>query len=185
MTIWITARTAGLVALVLLTASTSLGALTGMGSRRPVPRYVTQYVHRVTATLGLGALVVHILTILADPYARVGVTGAIVPFTAGYRATWVGLGTITTYLVIAIAAVGFARGRMASSRTGATVWRAIHASAYAAWALALVHGFTSGTDSTLGWVRLTYLACLLAVPACAAARLSLPKPLRSGAAVTA
>ena len=184
MTIWITARTAGLAALVLLTATTCLGALT-TGSRRPVGRYVSQYVHRVTATLGLGALAVHVATILADSYAHVGATGAIVPFTAGYRATWVGLGTIAAYLLIAVAAVGFARGRMAASRSGAAAWRAIHLSAYAAWALALLHGFTSGTDSRLSWVRLTYLACLITVPACAAVRLSLPKPARAAKVVTA
>ncbi len=179
MTIWLTARSAGLAALLLLTVATALGASASRSDREPGRRYIIQYVHRVAAALGIGALAVHILTVLADTYAKVGLTGALVPFTSGYRATAVGLGTIAAYLLVAVAAFGFARGRMAVSAAGARVWRAVHASAYAAWAIALVHGFASGTDSAQPWVRLLYLSCLTAVPAALALRLSVPHPKRS------
>jgi sulfoxide reductase heme-binding subunit YedZ len=165
MTIWFTLRGAGLTALTLLTITTCLGALVSGGSR-PDVRYVGQYVHRVTASLGLGVLVLHISTALADSYAGVGVRGAIVPFTSGYRATWVGLGTIAAYLLVTVGAFGFARGRLAASALGAATWRAVHMLSYGAWGLALLHGFESGTDSALPWVRLLYLVCLASVPVC-------------------
>jgi sulfoxide reductase heme-binding subunit YedZ len=161
MTLWLTARGAGLAALVLLTATTCLGALTS-GRGDPAARYVTQYVHRVLAGLGLGVLMLHIGTIVADSYAHVGVSGAVVPFTSGYRATWVGLGTVAAYLVVATAVLGLARGRIASSAGGARTWRTVHAAGYAAWALALYHGFASGTDSGVAWVRWVYVACTAA-----------------------
>ena len=176
MILWLTARGAGLSALVLLTVTTCLGALVTVPGRRPDVRYIAQYVHRVTAVLGLGVLGLHVGTLALDSFAKVGVTGAIVPFTSGYRATWVGLGTIAAYLLLVVAAVGFARGRMAVTRAGAATWRTLHGLAYGAWVIALVHGFMAGTDSGLGWVRLLYLGCLAAVPACLAVRLTPAAP---------
>src|ERR1700749_338173 len=109
MTLWMTARGAGLAALVLLTITTTLGALGTRRSANPANRVVRQYVHRTAGALGIGVLLIHIVTIVADSYANVGVTGAIIPFTAGYRATWVGLGTIALYLLIVGAGFGLAR----------------------------------------------------------------------------
>jgi hypothetical protein len=35
----------------------------------------------------------------------------------------------------------------------------------------MLHGFTTGSDSSLGWVRLLYLGCLVAVVGSLASRL--------------
>lgn len=172
MTVWLTARGAGLAALVLLTAATAVGALVSSRSLRPDLRVVVQYVHRTAAGAGLGVLVLHVLTVLADTYAHVGVTGAVVPFTAGYRATWVGLGTIAAYALVAVSVLGLARGRMAASARGAALWRGLHLLAWPAWALAMVHGLFSGTDTHLPWVRLLYLVCGAAVAVALSARLA-------------
>jgi sulfoxide reductase heme-binding subunit YedZ len=171
MTVWLTARGAGLSALVLLTIATALGALVSV--RGPAGRrYVAQYVHRVGAALGLGVLGLHVATVLADSYAHVGVSGALVPFTAGFMPTAVGLGTIGAYLFVAVAALGFARGRMAGSVRAVKAWRGLHSLAYAAWVVALVHGFATGTDSAIGWVRAIYVACIAAVIGALASRLT-------------
>jgi methionine sulfoxide reductase heme-binding subunit len=171
MTIWMTARGAGLAALVLLTVSTTLGAL---GARRGPAgrRVVLQYVHRTAGALGIGVLALHIVTIVADSYAHVGVTGAVIPFTSGYRATWVGLGTIAMYALLLVAGFGFARGRLAATSTGARVWRMTHLLAYGAWAVAMLHGYTSGTDSDVAWVIALYVLCLISVGGALAVRLA-------------
>ena len=171
MTIWMTARGAGLSALVLLTVSTCVGALTS-GRGKPATRVVLQYVHRTAASLGLGVLVLHVGMILADSYAQVGVTGAIVPFTSTYRATWVGLGTLAAYSFLFVSALGYARGRIAGSQRGVAIWRKLHCAAYGGWALAVVHGFKSGTDSSVTWVRMLYVFSVLSVLAAAAFRVS-------------
>ncbi|MBV9592306.1 MAG: ferric reductase [Actinobacteria bacterium] len=173
MLLWYTARGAGLSALILLTATTALGAITS-GRGRPTGRLVTQYVHRVLGGLGLGVLVLHVVTILADSYAHVGVTGAIVPFTAGYRATWVGLGTIAAYLLLFVSVLGLGRGRLAGTRRGAAIWRSLHALAYGAWGFAIIHGFESGTDSGVLWVRALYVLCLVAVAGSLSYRFTAP-----------
>ncbi len=174
MTIWYLARGAGLAALMLLTASTAIGALmTGRG--RSTTRVMWNYVHRVTASLGLGVLVLHIGSILADSYSHVGWVGSIVPFTSGYRPTWVGLGTLAVYAFVLAAAVGVARARIATSERGARAWRWLHGLAYGGWGLAMLHGFNSGSDSELAWVRMLYVACGVAVAASIAVRVGLER----------
>ena len=169
MTLWYIARGAGLAALVLLTITTCVGALT-TGRGRADNRVVVQYVHRVTASLGLAVLALHLATILADSYAHVGWSGAIVPFTSGYRPTWVALGTLAGYTFVLAAAVGLARGRIATSSRGAIVWRWLHGLGYLGWALAMLHGLEAGTDSSVGWVRWLYVGCAAAVAGSATAR---------------
>lgn len=162
MSIWFTARGAGLSALVLLTIATSLGALMSRHAHAG-HRYVAQYIHRAAAGLGLTVLVLHITTILLDTYAHVGLTGAFIPFTAGFRPTAVAFGTLALYTFIGVSVLGLARGRMASSPRGARVWRGLHGLGYVGWGMAVLHGYTSGTDSSVGWVRLLYVACVMAV----------------------
>jgi len=171
MNTWFTARGAGLSALVLLSVSTSLGALVSMAGSASV-RYLVQYVHRVCAGLGLTVLALHVTTILADSFAHVGWSGALIPFTSGYRPTAVALGTLAAYTVLAVAVLGLARGRMAASERGARVWRALHGLAYVGWGTAVLHGFTAGTDSSVGWVRLIYVGCIAGVLGSFGARLS-------------
>ncbi len=169
MTLWMTARGAGLAALTLMSFSICGGAI-AIVIRPPSARLVLQYMHRAGAALGLGVLVLHVATIAADSYAHVGLTGAIIPFTSGYRATWVGLGTIAAYLFLITAALGLARVPMAASARGAALWRKLHGLAYGGWAIALIHGFKSGTDSAVTWVEALYLICLIAGASAIAAR---------------
>jgi predicted ferric reductase len=178
MTLWYTARGAGLAALLALTLATTLGAL---GSRRIASassRVIVQYLHRSAAVLGLSLVAVHLSAILMDSQAHVGVAGALVPFASSYRPGAVALGSITAYLLLLVAALGAARGRLAASATGARTWRAVHTLAYVAWLTAIWHGFTAGTDSGLGWVRLLFLACLITVPVALLLRLSGLRPAR-------
>jgi hypothetical protein len=169
--LWLIARGAGLSALVLLSISTALGALmTGRGSAPE--RVVWHYVHRVTASLGLGVLALHISTILADPYAHVGWRAAAIPFTADYRPTWVGLGTVAVYTFVLVAAIGAARGRFAASSRGAATWRGLHSLAYVGFGSAMWHGFMSGSDSNITWVRALYVTCGVAVAGSLALRLT-------------
>ncbi|MGI8677405.1 MAG: hypothetical protein ACR2LX_01700 [Jatrophihabitans sp.] len=185
MNIWFTARGAGLSALVLLSVSTCLGALVSRPGD-PVRRYLAQYLHRAAAGLGLTVLTVHVATILADSYAHVGWRGALIPFTSGYRPGWVAFGSLAAYTIVAVSILGLARGRLAASATGARVWRSLHALAYLGWASAMLHGFTSGTDSGVGWVRALYIACLVAVLGCVLARVPQgprPAPVRPSTAM--
>jgi len=173
MWIWYAARGAGLAALILLTATTCLGTVMSGRSRtsaHPDGRVVVQYVHRFLATTALAVLGLHVVMILAESYAHVGVLGAAVPFTSAYRPLWVGLGSIAAYTMLLAAGTGWLRRRLAQSPHAARVWRVLHGTAYAGWALAMLHGLRSGTDTHLAWVRWIYRACLAAVAGSVAVR---------------
>ncbi|SDI93738.1 Ferric reductase like transmembrane component [Frankineae bacterium MT45] len=187
MTIWYTARGAGLAALVMLTLATAAGALASarlpagaLASARLQPspirsaptRVLLQYLHRSAAVAGLALILLHVTAILADSYAGVGWLGAMVPFASGYRPGLVALGSIAAYLFVLVAATGAARGRLTRSPEAVRLWRGLHLSAYLAWAVSALHGFTIGSDSDLAWARWLYLGCVVAVAGSLALRLA-------------
>ncbi len=185
MTLWYIARAAGLVALALLTVATALGAFAsvrpaGDGARAQGWRFALQYVHRAAAVTGIGLLVVHVTTLVLDSQSGVDLKAVVVPFTASYRPVAVALGSLALLATVATAAIGAVRGRLATSVRAARAWRALHLSAYGAWALAMAHGFTAGTDSTYGPVLLGYLGALLVVGLAIATRLRSHQVAQSG-----
>jgi sulfoxide reductase heme-binding subunit YedZ len=132
---------------------------------------VAQYTHRAAAGLGIGLIVLHVGTILADRKAGVGAYGALVPFASAYRPNAVALGSLAAYTLLLVAALGLARGRLAASARAARAWRYVHTLAYGAWGLAMLHGLYAGTDAGLPWVRTLWVLCLLAVLGSVAVRL--------------
>jgi DMSO/TMAO reductase YedYZ heme-binding membrane subunit len=170
--LWFTARGAGLAAMLILTIATALGALGSTRLRSVSNRVIIQYMHRTAAVLGLSLIVVHVTTLVLDSKSHVSLAGALVPFAAHYRPSAVALGSIAMYLVLFVAALGLARGRLAASRAGAATWRGLHLLAYPAWGIAIVHGLMAGTDRSQNWVVLLTLGCAVAVLVAVAWRVS-------------
>jgi sulfoxide reductase heme-binding subunit YedZ len=161
--LWFVARGAGLSALLVLTLSATLGALGSIKATSASGRVVVQYLHRTAAVLGLTLIASHVVTLVLDHLSHVSLAGALLPFTARYRPTAVGLGSLALYLFAIAAAVGLARRRWAGSVTAAKTWRLVHLLAYPAWVLAALHGLLAGTDRGRGWVVLLNLSCIAAV----------------------
>lgn len=185
MTLWYVARAAGLAALLMLSAATALGALASMRRGRSDRRVILQYLHRAAATLGLTLLVAHVTAIVLDTRSGVSLRAVVIPLTSGYRPVAVAMGTVAAYLFVLVAVLGAARGRMATSRRGAAMWRAIHVSAYGGWGLGVLHGFLAGTDDGQIWVRALDVLVVGVVLAALAARLSAPRPRRAQLIATA
>ena len=69
--LWALGRGTGITALVFLTVSMILGIVTRSGRALPgLPRFGVQNVHRAAALIGVILVVVHMLALLADPYAQ-------------------------------------------------------------------------------------------------------------------
>ena len=160
MLIWYLARGAGISAYVMLSLATAAGALTSRRSSHIGRRLIVQYVHRSAALTGLALLGLHITTLLADRYARVGAAGALLPLASGYRPVAVSFGLLAMYLLVAAALTGLLRTRFARSEAAGRRWRSIHLLGYAAWASAAWHFYTVGTDAGQWWARLVLLAGL-------------------------
>lgn len=158
-TLWYLTRGAGAVALLLLTASTLVGALTaGRWRSDGWPRFAVATIHRNLTLLALVFIGIHVATTIADGYAPIGVKDVFVPFVSQYRPIWLGLGALALDVLLAIGISTALRKRI-----GYRVWRLLHWSAYAAWPLALAHGLGSGSDVRHGWMALLSLGCLALV----------------------
>jgi sulfoxide reductase heme-binding subunit YedZ len=165
---WYLARGTGVVSLILLTVVVALGIASRSG--RPafgLPRFAVSAVHRNAGLLAVVLLALHVTSLLADPYAQLKLIDVVVPFLGAYRPVWLGLGTLGLDLILALVVTSLLRHRL-----GVRSWRAVHWLAYAAWPVALLHGLGTGTDSAQLWLRGIAAACLAAVLAAIAWRLS-------------
>jgi len=166
-TLWYLTRGAGVVALLLLTASTVLGVLTaGRWRSERWPRFAVAELHRNLTLLAMAFVGIHVGTTIADAYAPVGVKDVFVPFASHYRPIWLGLGALAFDVLLAIAISSALRRHI-----GYRSWRVLHWSAYASWPLALAHALGSGSDARTGWMALLAVACGAAVVLAIAGRL--------------
>ena len=165
--LWYTTRAAGLVTLLLLTASVLLGVLTaGRFSSERWPRFLTTGLHRNISLLVVVFLALHIGTTVFDTYVSIPVTAVFVPFISSYKTFWLGLGAIALDLLLALIVTSLVR-----SRLGYRSWRRVHWLAYACWPIGLAHGLGIGTDRDTIWVFALTICCAAAVAAAAAWRL--------------
>jgi methionine sulfoxide reductase heme-binding subunit len=167
-TLWYATRAAGIVTLLLLTASTALGVLTASRTASPRwPRFLVLGLHRNIALLAMAFLVLHITTTVVDTYTSIGIQDAIVPFLSGYHRLWLGLGAIASDVLVVLTVTSLLRPRI---RPG--VWRAVHWAGYLCWPVALAHGLGIGTDSGTSWVFDLAVGCGAIVAAATIVRLS-------------
>lgn len=158
-TLWLIARSSGLTAFCLLTASVLAGLLlTGrpFGARLR-PATVTE-IHRTLALSGLVMLVLHGVSLVLDRAVDIRMTDLLVPGLAPYRPVWTGLGVVAGWL-IAILVASFPLRR----RIGVHRWRSLHRVSLATWCLALIHTVGSGTDAGRFWVRILLVASVGAI----------------------
>ena len=176
-TLWYMTRATGIVAMVLLSATVVLGITTSVRHSTPEwPRFAWQDLHRRLSLLSTVFIGLHIATTVADGYAPIGWISAVVPFTSPYRRLWLGLGTVAVDLLLAVGITSLLRPRI---RPG--VWRAVHWLAYLCWPVALLHSVGTGTDPRLTWVAGLLAACVAAVLAAVAWRITRGWPAHAGA----
>ncbi len=141
--LWYLNRATGITLLVLLTASLLLGMLaTGGRARGRVPAFAAQALHRNLALVALGLLLAHVATAVADTFVSIRWWEALVPFVGTYQPLWLGLGALALDVVVVVVVSSLARARL-----GYRGWRALHLTAYAAWAMSLAHGIGIGSDT--------------------------------------
>jgi sulfoxide reductase heme-binding subunit YedZ len=167
--LWYAARATGMMALVLLTATTVLGILTANRTTSARwPGFALQDLHRRVSVITMAFLAGHILTSVVDTYVHIGWAAIVVPFASSYKRLWVALGSIGVDLLLAVAVSSLLRHKIR-----ARTWRAVHWLAYLSWPVALSHAFGIGTDMRQKWVIGLTVACIAAVVGSAAWRISL------------
>jgi sulfoxide reductase heme-binding subunit YedZ len=164
--LWYATRAAGIVTLLLLTATTALGLLTaGRAASYRWPRFLVIGLHRNISLLALTFLGLHIGTTVLDSYTSISIQDAVIPFLSGYHRLWLGLGAIASDLLIAVSVTSALRQRI-----GHRLWRVVHWCGYLCWPVAMAHGLGIGTDRAQTWVFFLALACGAAVVVAAVVR---------------
>ena len=142
--VWMAARATGITAYLLLTGEVIFGLVlshptnqaTWRLSKRLFPWHENLLVF-IGAFLGA-----HIVTLLLDPWAGVGLAGTFIPGLSEYRSAPVALGTLSLYAAL-VTGISARWTRLLPQG----LWLRLHRFAVVAWVLAWVHGLLAGTDT--------------------------------------
>jgi sulfoxide reductase heme-binding subunit YedZ len=150
---WMAARAGGILIYLLAFFSVILGLVSKLKWLRAVLHPARlMYLHRLVALLMLVFTVVHVGGLLLDAYLKMNLFEVLVPFTAGYRPLWTGLGTVAIYAAIIIVVTAYLAGRL-----GYRVWHSLHYLSYGLFAIGFLHGLMAGTDSAASWMQFVYM----------------------------
>ena len=155
---WLVSRASGTVALALISLAVLLGlTMSTKLLRRPGAGRRLMRLHEQLALVGFGAIAMHGLALMGDPWLRPGVGGLFVPFTMAYRPLFTGLGILAGYLGVLLGLSFYARRRIGTKR-----WRRLHRATLLVWLLAVAHTLGAGSDANTVWMRIVVF--LPAVP---------------------
>jgi sulfoxide reductase heme-binding subunit YedZ len=163
--IWLAARATGIAALILLTVQVLLGLVLSHPTNQATWR-LSKWLfpwHEHLLLFAASLLVVHVVSLVVDPYAGVGIGGALLPGLSAYRTSAVALGTLATYALIATAITARYTRLLPTG-----IWLKVHRLALVVLVLAWLHGLLAGTDS--GALRPLYVVSFGLVSAAAAHR---------------
>ena len=173
--LWFATRGAGIVSLLMLTASAALGLVTVTRFQAAGwPRFFNYEMHRRVSLLSIVFLAVHVLTAVFDPFTKLGLGAALVPFASSYRPVQVALGVVALYLFVALIVTSLLRKHI-----GQRTWRAVHWASYAMWPMALLHGITAGSDAFAPWMLAVDLISIAVITAALGWRIAVGNPNRS------
>ena len=150
---WYLSRATAFVGYGLLWLSMSMGIMITNKMARVWPGGPTAAaLHQHTSLLGLGFGLVHGLLLIGDQYINFNLAQVLTPFsTASYLPQWVGLGQLAFYTWAVVVFSYYIRNQI-----GRKTWRSIHFASYLVFALTLLHGIFSGTDTGKIWVTGMY-----------------------------
>jgi methionine sulfoxide reductase heme-binding subunit len=139
---WYVARSAGLVAWMLVAASIIWGLLLSgrVVRRRGLPAWLLD-LHRFLGTLSLMFTAIHMAGLYFDKYVNFGWANLLVPYSTKWKPGSVAWGIAAFYLLIAIQLTSWAMKWLPRK-----VWHTIHLSSCLLFVFGTIHVFTAGTD---------------------------------------
>lgn len=153
MTPWLFARASGITALVILAILVSAGMVLSSVPNKINWRLTSILlpVHRYLAMFLIFFLGLHIVTIILDPFAKVGLIGALVPGMSAYRSVPVAVGSIALYAIILTSLTARYPAILPNNH-----WLTVHRVAFLTFVASWTHGALTGTDTPS--LRLLYIA---------------------------
>jgi predicted ferric reductase len=144
-----------MVTLILFTLVVSLGTLVAnrIGGTI-VGRFEVNELHRSISIIAVVFLVIHIVTTVVDSFVATGWISVFIPMTSAYRRIPIGIGAVAFDLLLAVWISSLLKVRIANQ-----TWRFIHWFSWLAFATAIVHAYTSGTDTRKGIGLIVVVIC--------------------------
>lgn len=174
MTPWLFARASGITALVLLAILVSLGLVLSSVPNKTNWRLTNLFlpVHRYLAMFLVFFLGLHVVTIILDPFAKVGLIGALVPGLSSYRSIPVAVGTLALYAIILTSVTARYPQVLPNNR-----WLTVHRVALVTFIASWTHGALTGSDTP--GLRVLYVGTAVLVAAFVLLRYWIAYPKRS------
>jgi methionine sulfoxide reductase heme-binding subunit len=140
--LWVLARVAGLGSY----ATLAVALVTGIALRTAVLDWlasnrVLRSLHEYTTVLWIPLACIHLVSLVLDSTARIGVLDLFVPFHSAYGTLAIGLGALAVDLLMVVTLTSLLKRHIKRD-----LWKWLHRLAYAAFALIFVHAILSGTD---------------------------------------
>ncbi len=150
---WILLRAAGIAAYLMLWATVSWGLIgtTALVGKK-ISRATAITVHQFMATAAFLLIGVHVGGILLDTFVHFAPLDVLLPLHTTYKTVPVALGIVSMYTVAVVLVSSWARKHISTKW-----WRRLHLLAVPAFALALVHGVFTGTDTVRSWMWWGYV----------------------------
>jgi predicted ferric reductase len=150
---WYLSRASAVISYLFLWASMIFGLLLSSRTAKLWPGgFTANDLHQFVSIAGLTAGLFHGLILMGDHYMNISLVQVLLPFASqDYRPEWVGIGQLMFYIWAGIVLTFYIRKRI-----GTKAWRAVHYIGFLAFAGALVHGVTSGTDTNTLWMSVIY-----------------------------
>jgi len=156
---WVLIRGSGLVAYALLAGSTIWGLLITTKVLGPAAKAkAITWFHEALGIAGVLATVVHMVALSLHDYISFTWAEILIPGRSDWNPTATAFGVVAFYGSAIIAASFYVKRHI-----GQQAWRAIHFGSLGAFASALIHGLTAGTDSQVPQVSAMYAATGTAV----------------------
>jgi DMSO/TMAO reductase YedYZ heme-binding membrane subunit len=170
---WYVARSSGIVAWVLVTASVVWGlSLTMRLTKRPRPAWVLD-LHRFLGGLAVIFTAVHLVGLIADSYVFFGAYQILIPFAATWKPAPVAIGIVAMYLLVAVEGTSLFMKHLPRE-----IWHRIHMASYGVFVLVTAHALLAGTDTSSSWARMYALASGSLVAVLTMIRVLAPRPTK-------
>jgi DMSO/TMAO reductase YedYZ heme-binding membrane subunit len=174
---WYVARSSGIVAWALATATVVWGLLlsTRLLDRKPSPKWLLD-LHRWLGGLTVVFTGLHLTGLVADSYVHFDLAGLFVPFATDWRPGPVAWGIVAFYLLITIQVTSLLMKHLPRR-----LWHGIHLLSYLLFWTAAIHGATAGTDAANPVYAVASFGSIVLVAFLTLYRVLMPR--RRGAAV--
>src|SRR5207245_6059482 len=153
--LWELARASGLAAY----AALCIAVISGLAPRTAALGFLAQNravraLHDWSPWLIIPLVLTHVVALILDATARIGVLDVFVPFVTSYGRLAIGLGTISFDLLVVVLVTTWLRRRMSLA-----AWQLFHRLSYLGFVALFLHAILSGTDLTSPIIAaLTWLA---------------------------